>query len=426
VPYLVVLALSHLAADYVSMGLLARQLAELLADRAARTIDAPPFQPRDLAEQEATASALRQAEAALRFWDSHLRRLPQCVFSVPSRGEPGSREACLGSPAAGLALPAIVARTGASRSTVLLAMVATLFAVYTDNSSAALISICGNRFGPEMAGYVGTVAQDALIPFELTGSTVDDVVRGVRLATRSSYRYAKFPADRLWSVLDAICVERGTRFHRDCVFNDLAAQQQEDRPVDVRAPRPSELAQALRKTELTWLPGTFCPAVSMFTVLSAGREVKLALYGDTRYLPEPDIEALLRGVEKLVVASAGGPVTLADVPAVSGITPVRRGSGWLRHSCGWVELAAVQRLLDDVLDAPARVFTVDGALVAYVAAGETVLPHEVHARCVAGLAGRYTAIAPERYVICGQSPGNPDDLEAWAALPVLATGTGRT
>jgi hypothetical protein len=135
---------------------------------------------------------------------------------------------------------------------------------------------------------------------------------------------------------------------------------------------------------------------------------------------------LLRGVERLVVASATGPVAIADVPAVSGITPVRRGSGWLHHRCGWVELAAVQRLLDDVLDTPARVFTVDGALVAYVAADETVPPHEVHARCVAGLDGRYTTIAPERYVICGQSPGNPDDLDAWAALPVLATGSGRT
>jgi hypothetical protein len=425
VPYLVVLALSHLAADYVSMGLLARQLTELLADPAARTIGAAPFQPRDLAEREATAPALRQTEAALRFWDNQLRRLPQCVFSVPSHGEPGSREACLSSPAAALALPTIVARTRASRSTVLLALIATLYAVRTDNTSAALISICGNRFGPEMAGYIGTVAQDALIPFELVGSTVDDVVRGLRLTTRNSYRYAKFPADRLWAMLDAIGLERGIRFHRDCVFNDLAAQQQE-RPVEARPPSPAELAEALRETDFEWLPASLCPATSMFTVHSAGREVRLALYGDTRYLPAPDIEALLRGVERLVVASAEGPVAIADVSAVSGITPVRRGSGWLRHSCGWVELAAVQRLLDDVLDTPARVFTVDGALVAYVAGDETVLPHEVHARCVAGLYGRYTTIAPERYVICGQSPGDPDDLDAWAALPVLAAGSGRT
>ncbi|ANZ40461.1 hypothetical protein BBK82_35050 [Lentzea guizhouensis] len=422
-PHVVALALSHLAADFASMELLAAQFARMLADPAERVAGPLALQPLDQAEHESQPPARRRAGSALRFWETQLRRMPQAMFSHPPLGPAGCREGYLKSRAAGLVLPSLVARTGVSHSTVLLAMAATLLAVRTGNPRGALVSICGNRFRPGTASYVGTIAQDALVPFELGSSTVDDAVRGVRLATMNAYRYSQFDARKLWPVMDAVADERGTRFQRDCVFNDVGAHQ-EDRVTDPAPVDLEEVAGALPDTAFQWLPASSYPVACYFTVIRAGREVELALYGDTRYLPEPDIEAFLRGVEALVVASATRPVPVAEVASLTGITPVERGAGWVcRDSC-WVEVAAVQRLLDDVLDGPARVFDHGGELVAYVTG--SVTPREAHVRCLAALPGRYTTVAPNRYVVVARAPGDLTDRAAWSAQPVLAEGTGRS
>ncbi len=420
VPYLVALALSHLAADFASMELLAGQFAVMLDDPSARVVGPAVPQPLDVAAQEAEPPARRRAASALRYWDTQLRRLPQSMFAMPAQGEQGSREAYFASRSAGLALPATVERTGVSHSTVLLAMAATLLAIRAGTSAAAVVSMCANRFRPEMAAYVGTVAQDALIPFDLGDSTVDDTIRAVRLATMNSYRYGKFDAKGLWPVLDAIATDRGTRFHRDCVVNDVGAAI-EDRTI--RSDADTDPGQ---DSQFVWLPETFYPVACLFTVISAGSHLQVALYGDTRYLPEAEIEGVLRGLEALVVASAAGPVPISEVSAITGVVPVERGDGWVQHEYGWVELSAVQRLLADVLPgAASSVFFVDGELVAYVAPDEPVSPKQLHNDCVAALYGRYSTITPGRYVICAGPPEVLDSPTAWADRPVVYSGTGR-
>jgi hypothetical protein len=418
VPYLVALALSHLATDFASIELVAGQFSALVADPALRVVGPATHQPLDQAEREASVPARRRAEGALRFWENQLRRMPQCMFSLPEVGEPGCREGYLKSRAAGLALPAIVARTGVSHSTVLLAAAATLLAVHTGNPRGALVSICGNRFRPGMTEYVGTIAQDALVPFELGSSTVDDVIRGVQLATMNAYRYSQFEARRLWPIMDAVAAERGTRFQRDCVFNDVGAHG-EERPIDATPPSRAEMASA-PPSEFAWLPATSYPVAFYFTVVRAGHDVEIALYADTRYLPPEGIEGFLRGVDALLVASTDRAVAVSEVPAITGITPVDRGPGWVNVDSCWVEVAEVRRLLEEATGGTARV---SDDLVAYVVADDK--PESIHEKCLALLPGRYTAMAPGRYVVCAQAPEDPTDLAAWAAQPVVAEATGR-
>ena len=417
VPHLVALALSHLATDFASISLVAAQLAAMLADPALRVVGPTAHQPLDQAALEATEPARRRAEGALRFWETQLRRMPQCMFSVPVVGPEGCREGYLKSRAAGLALPAIVARTGVSHSTVLLALAATLLAVRTGNPRGALVSICGNRFRPGMADYVGTIAQDALVPFELGESTVDDVVRGVRLATMNAYRYSQFEAKRLWPRMDGVALERGTRFQRDCVFNDVGAHG-EERPVDAAPLASGDVPDSV----FTWLPATSYPVAFYFTVISAGHDVELALYADTRYLPPADIEGFLRGVEALLVASGTREVPVGEVAAITGIAPVERGEGWALVDSCWVELAEVREVLEEATGGPAAVFG-STDLVGYVVADEK--PQAVHEKCLALLPGRYTAMTPGRYVVCASAPDDLTDLDAWRAMPVVEEGTGR-
>jgi hypothetical protein len=93
----------------------------------------------------------------------------------------------------------------------------------------------------------------------------------------------------------------------------------------------------------------------------------------------------------------------------------------------WVDVADVQRLLDDaVAPAVAHVFASAGGrpLVAHLTATDAIrTPAQAHARCMAALPRHPTAITPRHYVICRTAPPDPAGPAAWPAP--LATGTGR-
>jgi hypothetical protein len=166
---------------------------------------------------------------------------------------------------------------------------------------------------------------------------------------------------------------------------------------------------------------------------------------DASRVPLGEVETLLRGVESLLVEAASGDVPLSGLGDVTGVAPVDRGPGWLRIGPSWIELAQVQRLVQDALPA-AAVFAIPKAgredgrgereLVAYLAAGGGVdTTEQAHAACMATLAGtrsvvppdgiRYTAMTPGRYVICAAAPRDTGDLAGWQQQEVVAQGDGR-
>jgi condensation domain-containing protein len=425
-PFLVALACSHAVVDYAGMEIVSRQLTHLLANPTS-TIDGSSRQPLDQAEREHSIPGKRRAEAALRYWQTELLRRPQCVFSVPAdpTAPPRYREALLCSGASWLALTRIVARTGISHSTTLLAAAATLLMVRTGNEAGNLVAICGNRFQPSLRDYVGTIAQDALVSFEL-GHSFDDTMRRANRAAMNAYRFGQFDAARLWSILDEVAELRGTRFHRDCVVNDLVVHRDLTPIPTTTTCAPEEPAQATKDTTFEFVPEVFVPVPFFFTVLQVRPEVRLGLYADTRYLPEGEMEALLRGVERLLVAAAAEDVPRDRISAVSGVNPVRRGEDWARIDHCWIELPKVQRMLTEVLDgAPSHVATELGeggepTLVAYIVPG-TRTPEEIHAACMAALVGRYTLMAPQEYALCETPPNDRTNTQEWQRQVVTRT-----
>jgi hypothetical protein len=137
---------------------------------------------------------------------------------------------------------------------------------------------------------------------------------------------------------------------------------------------------------------------------------------------------VLLAVERLLAAAAHGDVPRGRMPEVIGLEPIAGTPDRILADHCWVEVADVQRLVDEaVAPAVARVFASAGGrpLVAHLAATETVrTPEQAHARCMAALARHPTAITPRHYVICPTAPPDPADLAAWP--PPIATGTGRT
>jgi hypothetical protein len=149
--------------------------------------------------------------------------------------------------------------------------------------------------------------------------------------------------------------------------------------------------------------------------------------GDTGLIPRAELESVLLAVERLLVAAAHGDVPAAGMPGLIGLEPLGGAPGRILIDHCWVDVAAVQRLVDDaVAPAAAHVFaSADGRpLVACLAATDAVrTPEQAHARCMAVLACHPTAITPRHYVICPTAPADPADPAGWP--PPLTSGTGR-
>ncbi|HEY2443911.1 MAG TPA: condensation domain-containing protein [Streptosporangiaceae bacterium] len=442
-PVKVLLAVTHMVADFASLGIVAREIGQLLAFGSGQALEPATCQPLDQAELEAAPSRKRRAETALRHWESVLRSTPQCMFAVPERTAPADppQLAVMYSRAASIALAGIAERTQASQSSAIVAAIATLLGIYTANDRCQITAICANRFSPASRDFVGTIAQDAIVALDLNAGTFDEVIRGSRGATLTAYRCAQYDAAKLWATIDQVNEDRGTKFHRDCILNDVfivdspAMSAQMD--VSGRAPAPGDTVSAMRDTELIWVDVEPWPVLFYFVVRKMGeRDVGLSLWADPLRMPRAEVERFLRGIERLLVAAAQRDIPVGEVSELTGIEPVSRDPAWLRIDRCWVELPAVQRLVDDAVAAVSglgagRVFSVrdaDGAetLVAYAAIPGGAGPERLHAECMQRLPGRFTAMTPARYVICDRLPEDPDRIESWQRLPFLAEGSGRS
>jgi condensation domain-containing protein len=456
-PLAVVAVYSHVAVDFGSMALIDQQFAELASDPASREPGPAGCQPLDQAEHERSPLGRRRAKTALQSWRSQLAAAPQCLYPVPA-GDPAKRGdlACgwLWSPAAALALPLIATRTGASRQLAVLTALCAVLALRAGHDVCSLPVTVSNRSQQRLRGYVGTLANDGILTIDVRAARFDELVRRTAAATLRSNHSG--PVDRadLIGVIAQIEHDRGISYLRACAFNDLtpyvppepgpaaAAQPAGDAAQPGGDTGPAGLRRALGRTRFAAMSSP--PVEELLLIILHKIEPELSMGVMTRdglRVSPAEIESLLRGVERLLVAAAARDVELTGLTGITGVSPMPRGPGWLHADSCWVELSEAQRLLDDALDVPAvRVFPDpaapgEAALVAYLAAGGSVqTPEQAHAACVAELAGhgrprrgqpRYTAMAPARYVICARAPLDRSDLTAWRQQPVLAAGTGR-
>jgi hypothetical protein len=115
------------------------------------------------------------------------------------------------------------------------------------------------------------------------------------------------------------------------------------------------------------------------------------------------------------------------MPEIIGLEPIAGTPDRILVDHCWVDVADVQRLVDEAVGpAVAHVFASAGGrpLVAHLAATDAVhTPEQAHDHCMTALARHPTAITPRHYVICPTAPSDPADPAAWP--PPLAAGTGR-
>jgi len=421
-------ALSHLAVDQGAIEILKRDFAGLLGDPR-RQLGPPGHQPLDQAELEATAGERRRAEAALAYIQEQSWRAPRCLYILPGARASGESLAVeLSSVAAAMAVRRAAARTRTSRSSIVLAAICAVVARRANYRELVLTLSSSDRFARHLVNYVGTLAQSALATVEISGGTFDELVRHTWMRVLEASRHARYDNVKRDAMERRIERERGLlRLNYEPFFNNLVPESWSALTAGVGF-QPEEIDVALTRTELRWRPMPVDGTPIRFTLNQVDGCLRLdAWSADTGLMPRAEMEALLLAAERLLVAAAHGDVPGTRMPEIIGLEPLAGTPDWVLVDHCWVNVADVQRLLDEAL-APAvtRVFaSVDGRpLVAHLAATDAVsTPEQAHDRCMTALARHTTAIAPRHYVICPTAPPDPADPAAWP--PPLAAGTGR-
>jgi hypothetical protein len=421
-------AFSHLAVDNDSIGILRRDFAGLLGDPARRQAGPPGHQPLDQARLEATPAERRRADAALDYLREQSRRFPRCLYAVPGARPSGeSLVVELSSAAAAMAVRRVAARTRTSRPSVVLAAICAVVARRASYRELVLPVASSNRFERHLVNYVGALTQTSIATIEIAGRSFDELAGHTWMRVAEASRHGRYDGAKRDAMDKLAEHERGLRFNYDPLFNSLVPESWSGLTAGVGF-QPEEIDVALARTELRWRPLPFSGTPLPFRLNQIDGCLRLEVWsGDAGLVPRTELESVLLAVEHLLVVAAHGDVPGDRMPEIIGLEPLPASLDRILVDHCWVDVADVQRLVDDALaPATARVFASASGrpLVAHLTAtGDIRTPEQAHARCMAALAHHPAAITPRQYVICCTAPSDPADPAAWPAP--LAAGTGR-
>jgi hypothetical protein len=420
---------SHLAVDHDAIAILKRDFAGLLGDPARRPAGPPGHQPLDQAELEATPAERRRADAALDYLREQLLRMPRCLYALPGARPSGESLAVeLSSVAAAMAVRRVAARTRTSRSSVVLAAICAVIARRASYPELVLPVLSSNRFERHLVNYVGSPAQASIATVEIGGRSFDELAGHTWTRVMEASRHGRYDTVKRDAMGELIEHERGLRLTYHPMFNSLVPESWSGLTAGVGF-EPEEIDVALARTELGWRPMPASATPIQFILNQIDGCLRLDMWSDDAGLvPRAELESVLLAVERLLAAAARGDVPAGQLPALIGLEPLAGPPHQIMIDHCWVDVADVQRLVDDaVAPAVAHVFASAGGrpLVACLAAtGAVQTPEQAHARCMAVLEHHPTAITPRHYVICRTAPADPADPAAWPA-PQTA-GPGRT
>ncbi|MER7540287.1 condensation domain-containing protein [Streptomyces sp. NPDC097704] len=419
-PVFVALAASHAVTDVSALSVLEEDWLDLLAGRTLPAVTA--FTPLDLAAEEATPGGLRKAEASLRHWERIIRTGPQAMFAEPGAvgTEVEAEQLTLRSLRGARALALVAERTGGLPSTVLLTAWCALVAHRTGQSSCVAAVPTSNRFLPRLARSVNTVSQDALLRLDMGVPSFDALLGKAWGAALNAYRHSQFDAVRLWEMIDAVTHERGSRFARDVVFNDVST---------LPAAAGSTGGADGPGLDVVRGPVQVLPTRILTFVHETAPLLRLDLWVDPALFAPDEAEGFLTGLVRLLEAAATEDVPLAALTGVTGVRPVERGAGWVRVDGSWVSPREVAEVLGGALGGvPVQVAPDEDGLTAYLACGDSPLtPADAHAALMDALPGRPGVLAPRRYVIVRDAPAEADRdrTSAWLRQRILREGAGR-
>lgn len=314
---------THAVAVYCHLALDAHGLAALLADLS--TMDSSTggpvapvagIQPLELARQQREPAALRQSEVSLRHWERLMRaipprRFPRCTdWRSPRYWDIGYH-----SPAALLAVRAIAARDAVETTPVLLAAFAVALARITGYSPVVTQLAVNNRFRRGFAQTVSPVAQTGLCAIDVAGVPFTEAVARAGQAAIGAYKYAYYHPDRRLELFVDVSRDRGEEIDVSCYVNDRRPQGRAAAGRATTPPTAAQLRAAVPAGRLSFGARTDQPGQKLYLDIDETAEaLDFEATVDTHAMAPPDVTALLRGIEAVLVAAAldpaGSPATV--------------------------------------------------------------------------------------------------------------------
>jgi hypothetical protein len=296
-----VVSLSHHVADPTA----AMAMFEDLSNRDPSTGEPPRppgLQPLEQARLQLTPSALRQNEAALRYWETQLLSLSSPRLPRPDEAAPPEHrywELDLLSPALYLALRAIAARLGVTTTPVLYAAFADALGQATGATRVATMITVNNRFRPGLADAAGPMSQHGLCTLDLTDGGFDELVLRARRRLLTAQKNAYYTQGDVDGLIARVAREHGVSFDLLCLFNN---RRSEDGPIET-APTAAEV-RAAGATTFDWRQLQSLHQRLMVHVNDAVDALSVRAQIDATAISRGDLTALLGRMETIVVDAA--------------------------------------------------------------------------------------------------------------------------
>jgi hypothetical protein len=265
------------------------------------------IEPLDLVRRQREPAALRQSEAALRYWEGLLTDIPASRFGEPTL-DGGHRfwRLIFTSPALHLALVAAAARFAADPQSTLMATYAVALARVTGRNPIVAQLLVGNRFRLDLTRHVGPLIQPGLCVLDVADIPFAEAIARARRRALTAHKYAYFDRIRMNDLIARVNERRGETVDLGCIYNDRRGL-----PATVPAgPPPTEASvrEALADTSLLWekrLDGFNEKLMMNFNV--APDTVSVQVTVDTGHVTPPVLTAFLRELETVAIEAAFDP-----------------------------------------------------------------------------------------------------------------------
>jgi hypothetical protein len=323
----VAFAISHLIADGGAVKALIDDFFGLLRAREEGSEPERRWQPSDQASRELSERGTRRTRAAIRHWRRHLERIPASIFDAAApAGRPRFHGLRMDSRALARTAARLAADCQVSVASTVLAATALALTALSGQPTCVLVVVVGNRYDEDVRGMLGLPSQDGLFAIDLPGGTIADAVRATHRAATVAYFSGQYDPAVIEELVEGVAAERGVRFDLTLIYNDLSGFASDARADDLPVSE-ADARKLLDETVIvparTW-EGQLC---KMYLAAVPGADnCRLTLIGDTAYLPLASMRTLLSGIEKIVFEAAFREVGVAEVPALTGLTPSIRTS----------------------------------------------------------------------------------------------------
>ncbi|HEX6346194.1 hypothetical protein [Umezawaea sp.] len=296
IPVLVVLGVSHLAADHSGTELLVAELAAMLRARAdGEPVPAarPSVQPVDLATRQNSPDGQLLNVEAMRYLREHAARMPSPAPARAVALEPRFVRGEIESGALPVAVRAAARRLRTSTSVVLLSITTGLLRCFCPGPAYRLDVMQGNRLEPDLFTAVTTLNQAVKTVVDLDAADFDEVLRRSAATMAAAKRHARYDGRLAAEVL------RGVDLPPGCQVNDMWSTL------------PRTRATSTEATTLAWPERTAHEDMALYLDTGGAPErMRLSLMADTALLPPDGIRAFLFAFERLAEELAVGDVPL--------------------------------------------------------------------------------------------------------------------